>query len=185
MDTEQRKEYSTEVHNQIIGWTENCDTKASIILAFVGVLVSIAFTSEYLLSGIETEIKNIISYWDVGIGGFSFLSTLMFLSLIGFVIFIVLSCHYAITALKANIKSPNNSIIFFGKIAETTKEVFVSKVSCITEEEYEDDKLTQIHACATICNNKFKKYNESIKYLRLGLVLFICFVSFVVLLKSM
>lgn len=35
MNTEENKEYYTEVHNQIIGWTGNCDTKASIVLAFV------------------------------------------------------------------------------------------------------------------------------------------------------
>lgn len=56
MNTEENKEYYTEVHNQIIGWTGNCDTKASIVLAFVGVLVSITFTSEYLLTTIDNQI---------------------------------------------------------------------------------------------------------------------------------
>ena len=60
MNTEENKEYYTEVHNQIIGWTGNCDTKASIVLAFVGVLVSITFTSEYLLTTIDNQVKNII-----------------------------------------------------------------------------------------------------------------------------
>ena len=53
MDTTHKKDYCTEIHNQIIGWTGNCDTKASIVLAFIGVLVSITFTSEYLLGTIE------------------------------------------------------------------------------------------------------------------------------------
>jgi len=183
MNNEQKEKFSIEVHNQIIGWTSNCDTKASIILAFVGVLVSIAFTSDYILSGIETEIKNISLYWNDKVGSFSFLSTLMFLSLVVFVVLMALCCYFAISSLKADIKCPNNSIIFFGKIAELSKEIYIEKVNSITEEEFERDKLIQIHTCATICNNKFKSYNKSIQYLKWGLLLFICFVFFVILLK--
>lgn len=183
MDNMQKKEYRVETHNQIIEWTNNCDTKASIILAFVGVLVSIAFTSEYILSRIETEIDNISFYWNNKVGSFSLLSTLMFLSLIGFFVLMALCCYFAIASLKANIKCPNNSIIFFGKIAELSEENYIEKVNSITEEDFEKDKLIQIHTCATICNNKFKSYNKSIQYLKWGLLLFICFVFFVILLK--
>ncbi len=184
MNTIQIREYSTETHNQIIGWTGNCDTKASIILAFIGVLVSIAFTSEYLLSGIEIEIKNIILYWIDNVGSFCFLSTLMFLSLIGFIVYIALCCYYAITSLKANVNCPNNSIIFFGKIAELSIDDYTGKVKSITDEEFEYDKLIQIHTCAMICNDKFKSYNKSIKYLCMGLLLFVCFVFFIIILNS-
>ena len=109
----EKKDYCTELHNQIIGWTSNCDTKASIVLAFIGILVSITFTSEYLLVGVQTEIENIINYWKNGIGGFSLLSTFMFLSLFGFVISTLLCCYYVISSLKANLECPNDSIIFF------------------------------------------------------------------------
>lgn len=183
MNDEQKEKFSVEVHNQIIGWTENCDTKASIVLAFIGVLVSITFTSEYLLEGIQTEIGNIINYWKDGIGGFSLLSTLMFLSLFGFVIFMFFCFLFAISSLRANVKCPEDSIIFFGKIAELPKDKYIKKVKSITEEEFEKDKLIQIHTCATICNNKFKSYNNSIQCLKWGLSLFVCFVFFVILLK--
>lgn len=183
MNNEQKEKYSIEVHNQIIGWTSNCDTKASIILAFIGILVSITFTSEYLLGGVQTEIENIINYWKNGIGGFSLLSTLMFLSLFGFVIFTLLCCYFAISSLKANIECPDDSIIFFGKIAELSKEKYIERVNSVTEEEFEQDKLSQIHICAEICKGKFKFYNKSIKCLKWGLLLFICFVFFVILLK--
>ena len=39
MNKIENKDYYNEIHNQIIGWTSNCDTKSSIIIAFVGVLV--------------------------------------------------------------------------------------------------------------------------------------------------
>ena len=185
MDNMQKKEYSTETHNQIIGWTSNCDTKASIILAFIGILVSIAFTSEYLLGAIETQFNNIITYWRVGFGSFSFLSTMMFISLIGFVSFMGLCCYHAIKSLKANIKCDGDSIIFFGKIAEyKTKEDYIEHVNNITDEDLEKDKLSQIHNCAIICNNKFKHYNKSIKHLLIGLLFFVCFILFTIILNA-
>lgn len=183
MKTKQIIEYSTETHNQIIGWTNNCDTKASIVLAFMGILVSITFTSDYILSGVETEIKNIINYWQNGIGGFSLLSTCMFLALIGFVLSMTLCCLFAISSLKANLECPNDSIIFFRKIAELSKEKYIERVNSISEEEFNQDKLSQIHICAKICDEKFKFYNKSTKYLKWGLLLFVCLVFFVVLLK--
>lgn len=179
----EKKDYCTELHNQIIGWTSNCDTKASIVLAFIGILVSITFTSEYLLVGVQTEIENIINYWKNGIGGFSLLSTFMFLSLFGFVISTLLCCYYVISSLKANLECPNDSIIFFRKIAELSKEKYIERVNSISEEEFDQDKLSQIHICAKICDEKFKFYNKSTKYLKWGLLLFVCLVFFVVLLK--
>ncbi len=179
----EKKDYCTELHNQIIGWTSNCDTKASIVLAFIGILVSITFTSEYLLVGVQTEIENIINYWKNGIGGFSLLSTFMFLSLFGFVISTLLCCYYVISSLKANLECPNDSIIFFRKIAELSKEKYIERVNSLSEEEFDQDKLSQIHICAKICDEKFKFYNKSTKYLKWGLLLFVCLVFFVVLLK--
>ena len=184
MNTEQKNNYSIEVHNQIIGWTENCDTKASIVLAFIGVLVSVVFTSEFILGTIGAQINNIITYWRDGSGSFSILSTMMFVSLLGFVTFMSLCCYYSILSLKANIKCADDSIIFFGKIALNTKEEYIEKVNKMAEEEFETDKLSQIHNCATICDNKFKNYNKSMKYLSFGLLCFICFILFTIILKA-
>lgn len=184
MDTTHKKDYCTEIHNQIIGWTGNCDTKASIVLAFIGVLVSITFTSEYLLGTIEKQIRNIIIYWRDNCGYFSISSTLMFVSLIGFTLFMSLCCYYAISSLRANVICPDDSIIFFGKIANLSKEEYIDKVRGVTDEEIEYDKLSQIHTCAKICNDKFVFYNQSIKYLCIGLLLFVCFVLFSIILKA-
>ena len=179
------EKYSTEVHNQIIGWTENCDTKASIILAFVGVLVSVTFTSEYLLSGIEMEIKNIISYWNDNVGSFSFISALMFIALIGFVILMAQCCYFALLSLKANVDCSDNSIIFFDKIVESSKENYIENVNEITDDEYKRDKLSQIYNCAKICSTKFCNYNKSVRLLSFGMSCFVCFILFVIILKAL
>lgn len=185
MNTEQKEKISVEVHNQIIGWTENCDTKASIVLAFIGVLVSIAFTSEYLLETIETQVSSIIIYWRDGIGTFCITSTMMFVSLLGFITFIGLGCYYSIKSLRANIECPNDSIIFFGKIADLSQEEYIEKIKKITEDDFEQDKLSQIHICAKICEKKFENYKKSIVHLSIGLLFFVCFILFVIILKAL
>ena len=91
---------------------------------------------------------------------------------------------YAISSLRANIICPDDSIIFFGKIANLSKEEYIDKVRGVTDEEIEYDKLSQIHTCAKICNDKFVFYNQSIKYLCIGLLLFVCFVLFSIILKA-
>ncbi len=173
-----------EVHNQIIGWTNNCDTKSSIVLAFIGVLVSIAFTSDYILQTIESQIHNIIVYWRDGIGSYSLSATLMFIFLVGFIVSIGISGAYSIAALTAIVKCIDNSIIFFGKIAMKTKKEYIIMAQNISDEEYEKDKLTQIYNCSQICNNKFNCYNHSIMYLKYSLYSFVGLVLCIIILNA-
>lgn len=173
-----------EVHNQIIGWTNNCDTKSSIVLAFIGVLVSIAFTSDYILQTIETQIENIICYWSDSIGSFSLSAAFMFLFLLCFIVLIGISSAYSIAALTANVKCIDNSIIFFGKIATKTKDEYIEQAQSISNKEYEKDKLTQIYNCSQICNDKFYRYNHSVLYLKYSLLSFVGFVSCVIILNA-
>lgn len=181
----EKNDYYAEVHNQIIGWTNNCDTKASIVLAFVGVLASIAFSSDYILDTISVQVKNIIRFWSDGIGGFSVISTIMFVSLGSVLVFMGVCFYYAINALRANINCLDDSIIFFGKIAKLSKETYVDKVTKITDDEYQQDKLSQIYNCANICNAKFKYYNKSISALLKGLLSFVAFIVCVIILNAL
>lgn len=180
-----KKDYYAEVHNQIIGWTNNCDTKASIVLAFVGVLVSIAFANDYILDTISVQVENILRFWSDGIGEFSVISMIMFISLGGVLTFMGICFYFAISALKANTDCSDDSIIFFGKIAKLSKETYVDKVTKITDDEYQQDKLSQIYNCATICNAKFKYYNKSIAALLKGLLSFVAFIVCVIILNAL
>lgn len=180
-----KKDYYAEVHNQIIGWTNNCDTKASIVLAFVGVLISVVFSSDYILDTIRVQVGNIIKFWSDGIGKFSVISTIMFISLGGLLAFMGVCFYNAIKALRANINCIEDSIIFFGKIAKLSKEAYIDKVTNITDNEYQQDKLSQIYNCATICNTKFKYYNKSIGALLKGLLSFVAFIVCVIILNAL
>lgn len=184
MKNKDRLEFENEVHNQIIGWTNNCDTKSSIILAFVGVLVSIVFTSEYILNTIIKQIDNIVVYWCKGIGEFSFWATIMFVFLVAFVVLIGFSFIYSIKALKANIKCLDDSIIFFAKIASKTKDEYIDQVKYSTDEEIETDKLTQVYNCSQICNTKFYNYNRSVTYMKISLFVLLGFISSMILVNA-
>ena len=181
----EKNDYYTEVHNQIIGWTNNCDTKASIVLAFVGVLVSIAFANDYILDTISVQVENIIKFWSEDIGEFSVISMIMFISLGAVLAFMGVCFYYAINTLTANINCTDDSIIFFGKIAKLSKETYVDKVTKITDDEYQQDRLSQIYNCATICNAKFKYYNKSIGALLKGLLSFVAFIVCVIILNAL
>lgn len=184
MNMKKREEYCNDVHSQIIGWTSNCDTKASIILAFIGVVATIVFSSDYILGTIESQVRNIINYCHDGIGYFSILSTLMFISLLGFIFMIGVSCYFIISVLTPRLNGPGGSIIYFKGIAETGAEDYISKVNHTSDEELDIDKLTQIYTCAKICDEKFSAYRKSIKYLWISLICLIVFVLMVILLNA-
>ncbi len=183
MEKREKFDNQNEVHRQIIGWTENCDTKASIVIAAIGVLISETVTSDFLIGNVPSIIKNIIPYSSQGKCCCVLLSIVMLLSLIASLICIMRSFYYAIETVRARIDGPNNSIIFFGDIAKLSKDDYINKVTNLDDKSYEADKLTQIHTCAKICKEKFIHYNKSVGSLQGGLFFFVVFVISVVLLR--
>lgn len=173
MKEKDKKEYGDYVHNQVIGWTENGDTKASILLAFIGIFVSIFFTSDYILNTIQNLMSAIVSYWKVGVGQFDILSLLTFTSLGATLLFIGWAVILLFDALSGKTKCNEDSIIFFGKIQGSSFEEYIEKVDSISENDLQKDKLQQIYNCSKRCAEKFSSYNKAIKKSKWGL-LFIC-----------
>ena len=54
------KQYADDTYEQVSSWINNCDSKASILLALVGVILSIAFTSDTMLNGIGSLTKDVV-----------------------------------------------------------------------------------------------------------------------------
>lgn len=52
MKKEDIPKYADDIYEQVSSWINNCDSKTSILLALIGVILSIAFTSDKLLGGI-------------------------------------------------------------------------------------------------------------------------------------
>lgn len=52
MEKEDIKEHADRTYEQVSGWINNCDSKASILLALIGVFLTIVFTSDFISQGI-------------------------------------------------------------------------------------------------------------------------------------
>lgn len=185
---EDKKAYSEDVHNQIIGWTGNCDSKASFILAFVGIIIPLILTSEYIVRSIEKLLREFIDYWSMNVGKFSITATFMFLFLCIFIFYISRCIMLQISCLTARLTNqPNSSlpsIIFFKSISSQSYEDFVNLAIQKSDEEYLNDKLRQIHICSTICTTKFETYNKGIKALKYGLISFCLFVILTIIFNA-
>lgn len=170
-----KKEYSNEVHSQVIGWTENCDTKASIALAFIGVIIPLLLSNDYVVNSIEKLLIAFVTYWKNGNGRFSLMATLMFLSLISFISTSLICSLSLISCLKARLKCNYPSVIFFYAISKLKNDEYKKLVSQQTEESYLEDKLNQIHTCSRVCSLKFDRYKRAITYLRICILSLLCF----------
>lgn len=173
MNKKEKKEYSNQTHNQIIGWTENCDTKASILIAFIGVFVSIFFTSDYILSTLQNLIKTVFSYWRDEVGGFDLLFFFTFLFLAVTLFFIGWAIILLFDVVAGKTKCNEDSIIFFGKIHDKSLTEYLESVDTVTDDDLLKDRLQQIHNCSKRCAEKFANYNKATKKVKWGL-LFLC-----------
>lgn len=66
-DSMNTKPYSVEELNirleRVNSWIENCDQKASILLAFAGALAAVLLTSDIMKDGYDYLIKPFYGYW--------------------------------------------------------------------------------------------------------------------------
>ena len=57
----EKKEYADLTYEQVSSWINNCDAKASILLALIGVILSIVFTNVFILGGITERINQVVN----------------------------------------------------------------------------------------------------------------------------
>lgn len=150
-------------------WTQNCDTKASIMLAGLGVFFSIIFSSEigkiiFRLIKINFESKTVCSV--------IYLCILVIASIL-----IFLGIYEFISVLIPRIVK-NGSIMFFGCVAAYKEfEQYRQAVNACCDNTLEVDLLRQIHTASKICNRKFKNHKLGIILSSIGVALFIIWFS--------
>jgi hypothetical protein len=184
MDNLAKKEFGNEIHNQVIGWTENCDTKASIMIAFLGIFASIFFTSDYILSSIQKLVSNIVLYWQAGEGGFNFLAFVIFIFLGLTIFFIVWAVLLLFNVLAGKTKCEDDSILFFQQIQNQSLNSYIEKIDKANDENIIKDKYTQIYNCSKRCAEKFKKYNNAINKIKWALLFLLLFMICIVIFNS-
>lgn len=185
MEPKDLKEYSQETSEIVKFWIENCDTKASILLAFVGVFLSIVLTSDHILKGIESCFKAVVLICknpDQAISLFAFLT----LGALAFsIFFFVLSIKELLSVLYARLMQDEGqqspSLFFYRTIGNMSYKDYCDSAKTVNEETMNEDRLHQIHVCSQICTHKFEKYNEGLKSFKSAMIAFGLFILFLVI----
>lgn len=81
---------------RVVGWVNNCDQKAGILLAIEGVILTIICTSNNIQLIHNRLIKPIYEYWNNDIGCFSIVNTLQII-LLGVMSFCIVKSMFFFT----------------------------------------------------------------------------------------
>lgn len=147
-------------------WIFNCDTKASIILATLGVFLTILFSSDIGVFMANT-IK--ISVSEITVCNLMYL----FILVIGIVL-LFYGIYRLIRVLIPTINLDYKSVMFFGNISSYQKfEDYCIAVNSTDSSKNDEDLLHQIYAASQICNQKFKNHKQGIILSFVGVIILI------------
>lgn len=138
-------------------WIFNCDTKASIILAALGVFISIILSTE-IGRFITKIIKSCIS--NITVCNVTYLCCF----LVGVGLFVA-GIYKLMKVLIPTINKKHKSIMFFGNVASyPTFDDYCDTVRSYSDKEATEDLLHQIYAVSVICNQKFEHYKYGVVF---------------------
>lgn len=163
-------------------WIANCDTKSSFIFAFLGVLLTIIFSST-----IGEDMVSVFSFKKTtkidceSIGNF-----ICLLCVIAFLISVAITFYYIYFTLKAKVTPQiytqtglkTDSNIFYGTIASKEYELFNKESNEETELDFIHDINSQIFINSKIATEKFNNYNKSLFW---SIVTFAFFTLFIII----
>lgn len=160
--------------DRIISWINNCDTKTSILIAFVAAIIAIFASSfeniTYLASFNAIENKNTCQ-WLLAI-----FIVILLIVLLALLVIIIKNIYIALQGKiilnKYNKKYLNEneiknhkkgSLLFFQAIANYQLDEFIKKETDVTDKELFDDISIQIYYNAKRCTEKFTHYNYALR----------------------
>lgn len=158
-----KHEKLSEILDRTIGWTANCDGKASTVLASVGVIAGVLLATDY--------VKKLVAIYRFMLDVLNFWSALYLIACTVAIGTIVVGCLYLIGVLKARIGRKDyaargvrgGSLIFFASIAKCkTLDAYKTKLENCSDEQLEDDMISQIYICSVICQKKFDLYKKGL-----------------------
>lgn len=163
--------------DRVIGWINNCDQKASILLAFIGVAFPILISSDSTINAYQKIISDFIHYWEGGEGSFSAVRGLCFLCTVLSILLFGASIYNLLNTLSARVFSTNfkgislttKSLIFFGSISSMEYEEYRRALQKLSKRKSVNDLMSQLYINSKICTIKFESYNKALHYLRWGI----------------
>lgn len=157
--------------DRVNAWIGNCDQKAGFLLAIIGVLVAIIFSSDFSQSIVDNIVNPYREYIkNPELNEFRLIRFIYFIFIIVSIIASVVSIIFALLSLTASIdikkyiqqegnsELVGNSLLFFGSISSSKYNDYKE----MADVNYEDDLKSQIFINSTICTRKFKRYNISL-----------------------
>lgn len=170
---EKKIEIATQTLERNIGFINGCDTKTSIVLASVGVLLTIILTNDGL-----SEIFHIAK---TCIDTKTFCSVLYLVGLLISACTLVVGLWKLVSVLIAKVdpptktsRQPVSSLIFFGGILKAgDPSTYRSKFIAMKDTELLDDLISEIYINAEIATQKYRRYNLGLKLVVLGFVFFV------------
>ena len=150
-------------------WIFNCDTKASIVLATLGVFLTIIFSSD-IGSFMASTIK-------ASIGEVTVCNVIYLCIMLSGAILLISGIYKLVRVLIPTINLKHKSVMFFGNVASYPSfEDYYEAVNSCDSEEIGSDLLHQIYAASTICNLKFKNQKIGIVLSSLGIAILLFWV---------
>ena len=159
--------------DRIIVWTDNCDSKTSIILGGLGVIAGIFMASDYV-----TKIIEIVRFMTSHVNFWAVIYLIMFF---GSIAVLLAGCFFLIRVLISvtDTKSyqergvTEESLVFFSSIAKNkTLSAYKKKVQKTDNAQFEEDIISQIYICSIICDAKFRNYKTGLLLSLLGFGMF-------------
>ena len=146
LDVDEQIEEAKASLDRINAWINSCDSKAGIVLALVGVLLTIIFTNDGMAE-MYNVLQNIMppaNFCTILYIGFLGIATFMLCDGIARLIFTL------VARINSNVYNEpdliTDSVLFFGKISDKASyQVFQNDVLNMTKEEYLNDLLSQIY----------------------------------------
>lgn len=166
-------------------WIANCDTKASFLLGFTGIILTLLFTSTPIGSLVFETIKNFKSSWFSEKSNYEIFALLEVFILFAFIVIYIIAVWHLLEVFRGRI-SPDvykdkglvtNSNLFFGIVASKNFQEFKDSQSN-PNYNLDDDIDSQFFINSKICTIKFKHYNNAIEYLKFSILLFFIYFIF-------
>ena len=149
---------------QINQWISNCDTKSSILLTLIGIVVGVIFSNGYAFKLISIYTQSPALTWKLIIYSRALLCSL---------ILILSGIRHIILSISPNFKiTPTNkdSLIFYASIASKTLEEYEVEIKS-PDYEFDKDLISQIHINAEICTKKFVNFKTGFEEVILGFII--------------
>lgn len=164
-------------------WINNCDTKASIMIAAMGIVTTMLCSTDifnFVSSVIFSSLK-VFSGWMIVYNIVIWLSIISMM--VGIVFLICVIMPKIITTFATMNDSGNTeketyvSYMFYGSIAKKNLfkdfDTYYSEVESISDEQIIKDLCYQIYSASIICNRKFNNFKKGLFFVFGGFLIFV------------